>query len=812
MVARASHPNDTLSRSTQLFVALVVAGGVLVPVALITDWHIHLTWGFAAYLALALMAAKWKVRFPGMEGSQSALLFAVLFGIAEMAPVETLVAGVVSTLLQCSWNTTKRPKPIQVTFNVAVSLWSVALCCYAFHMPVLRRWGIDPVFILMLTSSLLWITNTVPVAIVIALSERRSFPSVWQGAFLWLWPFYLIGAVLTEIAAVTARMFGWHIAILLSPVVYLAFRGYQVFIGRMEDEKRHSDELTGLQMRTIETLALAIEAKDQTTASHLARVQIYALAIGEEIGMNSSDLSALRAASYLHDIGKLAVPEYIISKPGKLTPEEFEKMKIHPAVGAEILERVKFPYPVTPMVRSHHEKWNGGGYPDGLKGEAIPLGARILSAVDCLDALASDRQYRKALPLDEAMAVVERESGTSFDPQVVAILKRRYRELEQSARTENIEKPTLAVDPFVSTGHVPGAGFEVSAQAPQLIDQARSISFIASIAAARQEMLDLFEICQDLGASLSLQDTLSVFEVRLKRLVPFDCLAVYLAGDSRLTPEYVRGENARFFQSLQIPFGSGLSGWVAENSKSIVNGNPAVESGYLNDPAKFTTMCSALSMPLHNGENVNAVLTLYSAEREAFSQDHLRVLGSVEKKLGSAISASLQLRQAEETSLVDPLTGISNARALLLHLDQELARCSRNGVDLTVVAANLDGFSSINGKVGHQAGNDVLKKVAAKLRECSRPYDFVARTGADHFAVVMPELGASSVARRIGELRGAIESIHTGAGLWLTISTGVSTSGVDGADAAQLLLLADERLHELRQDRKDISAPASLVA
>src|SRR3989440_6539273 len=122
------------------------------------------------------------------------------------------------------------------------------------------------------------------------------------------------------------------------------------------------------------------------------------------------EMEALQAASLLHDIGKLAVPEHIISKPGRLTPEEFEKMKIHPVVGAEILERVQFPYPVVPIVRAHHEKWDGTGYPSGLAGEAIPIGARILSAVDCLDALASDRQYRRALPLDQAMSGVAKVS------------------------------------------------------------------------------------------------------------------------------------------------------------------------------------------------------------------------------------------------------------------------------------------------------------------------------------------------------------------------------------------------------------------
>jgi diguanylate cyclase (GGDEF)-like protein/putative nucleotidyltransferase with HDIG domain len=811
MAAPAAPLKNGLSVQALFFVGLTLAAGVTVPMLLIGDWRIHPTWGFAAYLAFALMASQWKVRIPGMNGAQTVLLFAVVFGFAEMSPVETLAVALAGTFFQCVWKTKARPTPVQVAFNVAVAAVAVSTGSYLYHFPALRLTGIDPAFILMLAASLMWILNTAPTAGIIALVERRPFLEVWRGAFFWNWPFYLVGAVLTEAAEFTSRHFGWHIAVLISPVVYVAFRGYKVFIGRMEDEKRHSDELSALHLRTIEALALAIEAKDHTTASHLARVQTYAMAIGEEIGMNRDQLDALRAASILHDIGKLAVPEYIISKPGKLTPEEFEKMKIHPVVGAEILERVKFPYPVTPMVRAHHEKWNGTGYPDGLKGEAIPLGARILSVVDCLDAMASDRQYRKALPLDEAMAHVEREAGISFDPKVVAILKRRHQELEKSARDDRNDRPALSVDVPVKVGGAPAAGFENSAEKPRTDHQVRTINFIAAIAAARQEMLDLFEICQDLGASLSLQETLSVFDVRLKRLVAFDCMAVYLTGNFTLTPEYVRGENSHLFASLQIPFGSGLSGWVAENAKAIVNGNPAVEPGYLNDATKFTTMRSALAVPLLDGENVIAVLSLYSAEREAFSGNNLHVLESLAGKLGNAISASLQLRRAGNNSLVDPLTGIGNARALLLHLDAELARCSRNGVELTLVVGDLDGFTAINGKLGHQAGNDVLKRVGARLRECSRPYDFVARTGADHFAVVISELNAGSIDRRVAEFHAAIEGIRTGAGRLLTMTAGVSTSGPDGRDAEQLLSIAEQRVHLARQSR-DVSREACFVA
>src|SRR5207248_8381804 len=199
----------------------------------------------------------------------------------------------------------------------------------------------------------------------------------------------------------------------------------------LENEKRHVEAMAGLHLRTIEALALAIEAKDHTTHDHLCRVRIYAIEVAKRLNLSAEDLEALRAAALLHDIGKLAVPEHIISKPGRLTPEEFEKMKIHPLVGAEILERVRFPYPVVPIVRAHHEKWDGTGYPFGLRGEEIPIGARILSAVDYLDALASDRQYRRALPLEEVIQRLAAESAKSFDPKVVDVLKKRYLHLEK---------------------------------------------------------------------------------------------------------------------------------------------------------------------------------------------------------------------------------------------------------------------------------------------------------------------------------------------------------------------------------------------
>ena len=301
--------------------------------------------------------------------------------------------------------------------------------------------------------------NTAAMSTIIGLTEDKPIAKVWGEIYLWLFPYYMVGAAAAGLVHFLNGHIGWQSSLLVLPPIYLMYRSYRLYLGKLETEKQHAEQVSSLHLRTIEALALAIEAKDETTGEHLQRVRVYAMELAKELGLSEDETEALRAASVLHDIGKLAVPEHIISKPGKLTPEEFEKMKIHPIVGAEILEQVHFPYPVVPIVRAHHEKWDGSGYPNGLAGEEIPIGARILAAVDCLDALASDRQYRKALPLNEAMAKVVEDAGKSFDPRVVAILRRRYIELEKMATEEPLQAPPkLSTDIKVERGSRPPRG------------------------------------------------------------------------------------------------------------------------------------------------------------------------------------------------------------------------------------------------------------------------------------------------------------------------------------------------------------------
>ena len=546
----------------------------------------------------------------------------------------------------------------------------------------------NPAVLLVGTACTYFVANTVPVAGVIALTEHKSIKNIWSDAYFWSFPYYLVGAGVAGLVSWLNRIVDWQTSLLILPAVYLIYRSYRLYLGKLEDEKRHVEEMANLHLRTIEALALAIEAKDHTTHDHLQRVRVYAVEVAKELEVSTDEMEALQAAALLHDIGKLAVPEHIISKPGRLTPEEFEKMKIHPIVGAEILERVRFPYPVVPIVRAHHEKFDGSGYPFGLKGDEIPVGARILSAVDFMDALASDRQYRRAMPLDEVMKRLQGEAGRSFDPKVVNILLNRYVELEKlvTKRSQTVPWSKLSTDVKIERGEAPAAGF---AKTSVIAKESQQAAFLTSIAAARQEAQTLFELSQDLGASLSLAETLTVFTVKLKRLVPYDSIAIYVRRDDVLVPEHASGDNFRLFASLRIPLGQGLSGWVAQNRKPIINGNPSVEPGYLNDPTKFSTLRSALALPLEGLEGVVGVLALYNAEADAFTSDHLRILLAVTSKMALAIENALKYQQAENSATTDYLTGLPNARSLFLQLDRELARCKRETISLTVMVCDM---------------------------------------------------------------------------------------------------------------------------
>jgi len=791
-----------MTLGARLYIIVVVALGSFVLAVGAMHPTSHQPVKFACYLVVAVAASRLKVNLPGITGTMSVNFLFILLGILELSFAETLALGCFAILTQCFYR--DRPRAVQVVFNTCATSIAIGLAYIVYHVTFFHVQN-NPAVLLVATASTYFVANTLPVATIISLTERKSLRHIWSDCYFWSFPYYLVGAGVAGLVSWLNRVVDWQTSLLILPAVYLIYRSYRLYLAKLEDEKGHVEEMASLHLRTIEALALAIEAKDHTTHDHLQRVRVYAVEVAKELGVTHEEMEALQAAALLHDIGKLAVPEHIISKPGKLTPEEFEKMKIHPVVGAEILERVRFPYPVVPIVRAHHEKYDGTGYPYGLKGDDIPIGARILSAVDFLDALASDRQYRRAMPLEDVMKRLEGQAGKSFDPKVVDILQRRYQDLEKlvAKKSQSVQWSKLSTDVKVERGEAPAAGFVATGS-----KSTQEATFLASIAAARQEAQTLFELSQDLGASLSLDETLSVFSVKLKRLVPYDSVAIYVRRENQLVPEYVNGDNFRLFASLRIPLGQGLSGWVAQNRKPIINGNPSVEPGYLNDPTKFSTLRSALALPLEGTSGVVGVLALYQSESDAFTADHLRILQAVTSKMALAIENALKYQQAESSATTDYLTDLPNARSLFLALDKELARCKRDNTSLTVMVCDMDGFKQINDRFGHLEGNRVLRLFAHTVKDTCREYDQVARMGGDEFVVIAAGLSPEAARKKADQLRDLARQV--GQEICqediLSLSVGRAVYPDDGLDAEELLAEADRRMYiekQLQGNRKN---------
>ncbi|MBI5280585.1 MAG: diguanylate cyclase [Candidatus Solibacter usitatus] len=788
-----------MSWRAKVFIGLILVIGAGAVTAGVAGWASANRLMFIVYFSAALLTSGWKVSLPGIRGTMSANFLYVLIGIVELSLGETILIAVGSVLRQCLYRSKSRTKAIQAVFNIANISIAVFAAYSVFHSRLLEWLSLEFPLRLAAAATVYFVTNTIPISIVIALTESKRITETWRTCYFWSFSYYLVGAAIAGALHLLNVSFGWQSSLLVVPVIYLVYRSYSLYLSRLKSEmeqaeiqRAHAEEMSSLHLRTIEALALAIEAKDQTTHDHLRRVEVYCMEMGRILNLSQDELHALQAASLLHDIGKLAVPEHILSKPGKLTPEEFEKIKIHPVVGAEILERVRFPYPVEPIVRHHHERWDGNGYPEGLAGEAIPLGARILSAVDCLDALASDRQYRRALPLDKAMEVVAGEAGKTYDPRVVEALCANYIQMERKARDAGANGNPLK-DRRVERNAEPAAGFESGLEAPV----ARPARFLHSIGAARQEAQLLYELAQGMVSSLSLSEMLGRVTGRFMALVKFDAIAVYLVRDKRLEAAYVAGDDSALFESLKIPMGQGISGWVAENKKPIRNGNPSVEPGYLNDPKVFSIHRSALAVPLEGSDGILGALALYSKRGEAFSQDDLRVLIALSSKLGLAIENGLRYRQAEDTASKDYLTGLPNARTLFLQLKAELALARKNHGSLAVLLADLDGFKKINDSYGHLTGNRLLKAVAGTLHQQCRAGDLVARMGGDEFVIVCPKMQASSAGDLVTRVASALT--HTGIAELgqplLSASIGVAVYPEDGEDPEQLLAVADRMMY-----------------
>ena len=796
-----------LSAAARLYIGLTALLGTIVLAWSVRAWRPEDSLRCGFYLAGAVLFSQLKVRLPGVTGTLSLNFVFVLIGVIELGLPETLMLAAAGMATQILASTKVRPSLAQILFNLSSVVIAAAGAWATFHAAWLSR--LDDTFpVLLFFASLAYFAaNTLPVATIIALTESKSVLEVWRSSFLWTSPEHLVGATLAALFHVANVKLGWQMALLTVPTGYLVYRSYRLYLGRLEEEKKHATDLAQMNWRTIEALATAIDAKDNTTHDHLQRVRIYASEIARELSLTEPIQKAVEIASLLHDIGKLAVPEHILSKPARLTPEEFEIMKAHPAVGAAILERVVFPYPVVPIVRAHHEKWDGTGYPNGLSGEAIPIGARILAAVDCLDALASSRQYRRALPLEVAMQKVSAESGRSFDPRVVEILQRRYVELEELTRSAPEPAVRLSMDLKCVKGGAPGAGYEIGADGGEGQEDPE---FLSAIEAGRRELQSLLELTSQVGARLGREEMFSLMAALLGRFLPHDALAVYVCRNETLLPEYVAGEECRRFSELRIPLGQGISGWVAGKRKPIVNGDPTVESHYLADEWPSSSLHAALVVPLEGPTGTLGAVALYHQASEHFRRADLRLLLALNPAIGRIVYHAMHLSRGEAAEA----DGVPPRKGFILHVDRELGRSRRTAAPLAVLLMELEGLAKVRESFGYLTEERLLRAALGSLRDNCREYDYVCRPGGDFLAMAIPGASQKTVRHRTGELkRLAIEAGQKVCpGVALSVRIAAASFPEDGESAEDLLACAERRARQATYAPSLREAPPRLEA
>src|SRR4030095_13874333 len=496
-------------------------------------------------------------------------------------------------------------------------------------------------------------------------------------------------------------------------VLYLGLRAYFVLLARFDHERRNVKQISELHLATIEALARAIDAKDGTAENHIRRVQIYATAVARELGMTELEVQAIKTAALLHDIGKLAVPDHILSKPGPLTPEEFQKVQAHPQVGADIIATVPFPYPVAPLILSHHERWDGRGYPSGLKGDDTPLGARILCLVDYFGALTSTRPYHEAMAVDAAVTLIEQEAGKALDPRAVAAFLRVLPRVRDEAE---------------------GAGRDTAVNTAR----ATKATVFDDIAVAHGEIYALYQIAQTMGTSLGVSDSMAHIASRLTTLVPFSACTLFLydLATDTLRCRFATGTDFELMQQLTLRSGQGLQGWVARNRRSLVNARPSsdLEAAGSSLP---TSLQSALVCPLVFEDRVIGTLAVHHTIPSFYQEDHRRLLDRVCEQAAAVINNAIVYERTHEDSLTDPLTGLQNTRFMVTHLNGELARAERLNNEVSLLVLDLDDFKEINDTHGHHVGDRALRDVAQVLRRVIRPCDVCVRYAGDEFIVVL---------------------------------------------------------------------------
>lgn len=790
-----------LPRSAQLVLGLNYALGTGIALqATLLNLHtpVPLTIELFIYMLLAIFAGSRKVSLMRQRHKSTAdvgsmslahvLTFAAIF---RFGPQFALCIGALAVLSGCLYP--KRQPLHQLAFNVfvnTISTWSSGQVFLWINGELTIR-SIEAVAGVTAACFAFFLVNTGFVSLILAAVMNQKAWQVWKDKFLWTAPSYFVGAFVGTLAGVLQQK---HLLILLGcgvPVGYFTYRSYQIYSDQAQQMERGKEELADLYLATIKSLALAIDAKDQYTHQHILRVQHYAMSVAKKLGLTGAELEGVNTGALLHDIGKLGVPEYVLLKPGKLTPEEFAKVKEHPRIGADILADISFPWPVLPGVKYHHEKWDGTGYPEGLKGEEIPLQARILAVADVYDAVTSNRSYRSAWEHSRAVEMIRNDAGTHFDPVIA-------------------EAFLSVIDSVVEEMATRGEGPLAPKRRDVPQETSKTERAVRDIQRSSSELWALYEVAQTLSSSIGLDETLDILARKLEAIIP-NVACVFLMREEDSSCLEVRtavGLNREFFLEAKTCSPKSLSERTATLGKAFRGAYDHEDILIRSSPStQWTELCSTMIIPIIHQKQPLGTINLYHPDENAFTSHDQHLLETIAERAALALYNGLLFERTRNHAHTDTLTGLYNIRYVTQVVD-ELCENPQPDETFALVCLDLDSFKPINDLYGHQEGDRVLRDLAELFCSLVEESDTVARYGGDEFLIVLKGATSEAAETLAQRIRDSVQSyqtylVHPKLGqLRLGASVGVGCYPADGTNWAALLSAADQQMYRDKAERK----------
>ena len=533
-----------------------------------------------------------------------------------------------------------------------------------------------------------------------------------------------------------------------------------------------------LYLASVRALAAAVDARDPYTRSHSARVAALARGIAEEMQLSADQVRRIQLGALLHDIGKIGVPDAILNKPGALSPDEWVIMRTHSMLGASIVHAVEPLRDLVPIVRMHHERYDGGGYPDELGGDLVPIEAYVVAAADAFEVIVSRRAYKPAQTVEHACAELLRCRGSQFHPAVVdAFLRLVERDRAQGAA----QLRRIAGILYEDIEDVPGPGVLLEQFAASAQTHGRQLAILQRLASEISAVLDIDDLAERL-----LRIICDAMGYENGFLLTLDDAGAHLVIRAAVGP-------SGSYVGQRLPRGQGISWWVVERGE-LQN----VPDGRL-DPRFYgpDEIRSVLCVPLQLGDERVGALGVESPRIAAFGREDEDLLTAVSHQVAAAVRVAKLHHAAKTAAATDALTGLPNRRIFFERLEREVN--GRDGEPLSVAILDANGLKALNDSFGHAAGDEALVRVGQILGAGVRDGDLVARIGGDEFAVLFagaPILTAERIVRRLAEqvARGTI-----GAGHQLpTIAWGVADAiGETTVDA--LVEAADRAMYRHKQ-------------